>query len=448
MESLSRVVWSEGMHLAQHHFQLQSQYFEGLTHFTVSSLFFRPYGLAGCDLDAEALLNGTVSVNSARGIMPDGVVFNFPEDPAPEPLEIGELFSPTHDSQRVLLVIPPQRPGKANCVLEPDGTGDTRYLTSMRSLTDETTGDDERAVAVARKNFRLVLDTEPVEDAVALPIARVRRDGAGHFVYDPEYVPPCIRIEASTRLMDILARLADMLDARAEAMAAERGQGDVTEYASREIAGFWLSHAIHSALAPLRYHLQTRAAHPEQLFVELSRLAGALCTFSLSSHPRDLPLYDHDNLDACFNALDRHIRAHLDLVLPTNCVTIPLSASEQNLFIGSVVDRRCLEPSSHWFLAVRSSAAAADVAARVPRLVKVCSAKHIARLVKEAYPGMGLEHVATPPSELSPRIGSHYFSVQKSDPCWKSVVDTGEVGLYVPAAVPDAQLELAVVLKD
>lgn len=447
MESLSRVVWSEGMHLAQHHFQMQSRYFEGLTHFSLASLFFKPYGLASCDLDAEALRNGTVSVNAARGIMPDGAVFNFPEDPAPEPLEISELFSPTHDSHMVLLVIPPQRPGKANCVLEPDAPGDVRYLTSMQSLVDETTGEDERAVAVARKNFRLVLDVEPPEDAVALPIARVRRDGAGHFIYDPDYIPPCVRIEASARLMDMLARLGDMLDSRAEAMAAERGQVSVAEYASREIAGFWLAHAIHSALAPLRYHLQTRGTHPEQLFLELSRLAGALCTFSLSSHPRDLPLYDHDNLDRCFNALDRHIRAHLDLVLPTNSVTVPLQQTDGYLYTGKITDRRCFEPSTHWFLGVRSSASAAELTSRVPKLVKLCSAKHIARLVKEAYPGMALEHVATPPSELPARIGTHYFTVKKSDPCWKSVVDTGEVGAYAPAAIPDAQLELVIVLE-
>ncbi len=435
------------MHLAPHHFQLQSRYFEGLTHFALTSLFYRPYGLAGIDLDAEALLNGTVAVNGARGIMPDGGVFSFPEDPAPEPLEIADLFSPTQDSHRVLLVIAPQQPGRANCVLEPDGAGEVRYVSTVRSVVDETTGADERAVAVARKNFRLVLDTEAVDDLVALPIARVRRDRTGHFIYDPEYIPPCVRIEASARLMDMLARLADMLDARAEAMAAERGAGDVAEYAAREIAGFWLSHAIHSALAPLRYHLQARGTHPEQLFLELSRLAGALCTFSLSSHPRDLPLYDHDDLDRCFTALDRHIRSHLDLVLPTNCVTVPLQAREQSLWGGTVVDRRCFAPSSHWFLAVRSRASAAELAGRVPKLLKVCSAKHIARLVKEAYPGMELEHVATPPSAISPRVGAQYFSIRKTDPCWKSVVDTGEVGLYVPAAVPDAQLELAIVLE-
>lgn len=447
MKSLSRVVWSEGMHLAQHHFQLQNRYFEDLTGFALSSLFFEPYGLAGCELDAEALLNGTVAVTYARGIMPDGLPFHFPVDSPPEPLEIRELFSPTHDSHLVLLTIQPERVGRPNCALEPGANGDLRFTASPESVLDETTGQDERAVSVARKNFQLALDTGERGDLVWLPIARVRRDGAGHFVYDRDYIPPCIRVEASQRLVELLARLVEVLDAKADAMAAERsGQGSVADYASKEVASFWLSHAIHSAVAPLRHELRTRTSHPEKIFVELSRLAGALCTFSMTAHPRDLPLYDHQNLDRCFGALEQHIQAHLEVVLPTNAMTVTLKPVDQYLYAGSIKDRRCFG-KSHWFLGVRSSASAAEVTSRVPKLVKICSAKHIVRLVKEAYPGLTLEYVPAPPPDLSPRIGTHYFSMQKIDPCWQSIVETGQIGVYVPAAIRDVELDLAVVVE-
>ena len=41
MKQLSKVVWSEGMHLAPHHFQLQSRYFEDSIRFALASLFGR-----------------------------------------------------------------------------------------------------------------------------------------------------------------------------------------------------------------------------------------------------------------------------------------------------------------------------------------------------------------------------------------------------------------------
>ena len=448
MKSLSKVVWSEGMHLAQHHFQAQSSYFEGLTNFLVSNLFFGTYGLTSYELSTEALLNGTVALTHARGVMPDGLTFQFPGDLLPEPLEIRERFSPTQDSHLVLLAIPSYRPGRANAILEPDGNRDgVRYLAATENMPDETTGQDTTPVAVAQKNFRLVMDSDPQEGLDTLPIARVRRDGSGHFIYDPDYIPPCLQIGASPRIMDLLARLGEMLESRAEAMAVERqGAGDAAAGpAGGEVASFWLSHAIHSAAAPLRHQLRTRSSHPEQLFTELSRLAGALCTFSLDSAPDSLPLYDHLQLDQCFSALDRHIRSHLDIVIPKNCVRIALQADEQHFYTGDIVDRRALG-TSHWFLGVRSSASQANVIAGVPRLVKVASAKHIVMLVQRAFPGMLLEHVVSPPAEISPRMGTQYFAIQKSGPVWDAIVNTEQVGVYVPANIPDVELELLVVL--
>ena len=435
------------MHLAQHHFQAQSRYFEDLAAFTLGQLFFRPYGLAGCELDAEALVNGTVSLRHARGVMPDGLVFQFPDDPPPAPLEIRELFSPTQDSHLVLLAIPAYRPGAANWAAAPGANGaDPRFLETTRPLRDETTGQDERPVALARKNFRLVLDAGAGADLVTLPLARVRRDRSGHFVYDPDFVPPCLQIGASERLMRIAARTVEVLDAKAEAMMRERpaAGGVRSSYAPREIASFWLAHAIHSSQAPLRHLLHARTSHPEQLYLEMSRLAGALCTFSLHSDPRELPAYDHERLDSCFAALERHIREHLEVVVPAGCIAVPLGPAEEHFFTGAVTDPRCLGPS-HWFLGVRSTAGQGEVIDRVPKLVKVCSTKHIVRLVREAYPGLALEHVPSPPAEIAPRLGTQYFRVATEGPCWASIVETEQVGVYAPGAIPGAELELLVV---
>ena len=59
-------------------------------------------------------------------------------------------------------------------------------------LHDENTGADERPVRLGRKNLRLLMDTEPVADLLTLPIARVVRDGSGHFAYDSNFVPPVL----------------------------------------------------------------------------------------------------------------------------------------------------------------------------------------------------------------------------------------------------------------
>jgi len=448
MKQLSRVVWNEGMHLAQHHFQAQSRYFEDAIQFAISSLFFAPYGLAGCELDMEAIRNDSVSLIHARGIFPDGLPFDIPaSDTAPESLDVRELFSPTQQSHLVLLTIPAYRADRPNFGSNGESNGShARYHAEAAPMLDDTTGRDEKPVSIGRKNLRLALDAEPIEDVVSLPIARVKRDGAGHFMYDPEYVPPCVQVGASKRLMQLLQRLIEILDAKSDSMARGR-RGSAEEFARQEVASFWLLHAIDSSLPSLRHIAQVKRLHPEQLYVELSRLAGALCTFALDAHPRALPLYDHDHPQECFDALEKQIRANLEVVTPTARTVVPLKMTTPFLHTGAISDQRSFG-LARWILGVRSSLNGVELAARVPQLAKVCSAKFTLELVRRAFPGMRIQHIQIPPASIAPRSDTQYFSVDRAGPCWDTLSSTHEIGVYLPDAIPQPEVELVIVAED
>lgn len=454
MKYLSRVVWSEGMYLAPHHFQVQSRYFEDSIRFTTSSLWYQSYGLIGGQLDPQALVNGTVSIVHARGIFPDGLAFHMPEsDPIPEPRNIADLFPVARDKVTVLLAVPPRRPEGLNCIsLEADGAAQNgeapRFYAESKLLHDETTGRDEKPVQLGRKNIRIVLDTEPLTDEVTLPVARVMRDGSGHFVYDPQFIPPCLEINASKRLMDLLGRLLDILGDKSAVLSRAKS-GDRrswVEYSTRDIAGFWLLHTVNSALAPLRHQYMTKRGHPEELFTEMLRLGGALCTFALDSHPRVLPLYNHDKLDECFDTLDDHIRRHLELVQPTQYITIPLKKVANYFYTGEVTDQRCLG-ASRWVFGIFSKVGQVEIISKTPQVVKICSQEFVPRLVQRALPGMGLTHLPVAPSAIPAKVDHEYFSVAKAGPCWDHIVQTRFIGVYVPGELPDPALELLVVLE-
>jgi type VI secretion system protein ImpJ len=454
MKHLSRVVWNEGMYLAQHHFQVQSRYFEDSLRFALAHLFFKSYGVAGCELDRDALVNGTAALIHARGVLPDGLPFHMPDsDPLPTPLEIRSLFSPTQESHYLHLVIPAYRQGGANCAPSIAEADSARYLAETVLVRDDITGSDERPVAIGRKNFRLQLEPGSSQGEVSLSLARIRRDGSGHFIYDPEYVPPCLQIGASETLLQLIRRLVEMLDAKSAAIAAERkgGRKELREYSGHEIANFWLLHAVRSSMAPLRHHLELKHSHPEQLYAEMARLAGALCTFAIDSSPGSLPVYDHERLGECFAELDRHIRAHLEIIIPTNCIAIPLRQVSEYLHVGAVNDRRCFGRSS-WILGVNSDLPRADLISSVPGRVKICSSQHVERLYRDALPGLILQHLPTPPSAVSPRVGTEYFSISRggahsTQVCWDLIAKSGEVGIYTPTTLRGSGLELMVVME-
>jgi type VI secretion system protein ImpJ len=240
MKNLSRVVWSEGMYLGPHHFQTQSRYFEDSIRFVTSNLWFESYGLVGAEFDSEALRNGTVSLIHARGIFPDGLPFHMPDaDPLPVARQVAEVFPPTRDRVTVMLSVPPRRPAGMNCVPIQEARGsDTRYWAESKVLSDETTGRDERPVNLGRKNIRLILDTEVSGDEVALPAARIMRDGSGSFIYDPEFIPPCVDLSASDRIMAINSRLVEILEEKSTALSSgKRATGKSwAEYSTTDIA--------------------------------------------------------------------------------------------------------------------------------------------------------------------------------------------------------------------
>ncbi len=450
MKHLSKVVWHEGMYLGPHHFQVQSQSFEDLVHFSTSSLWFAPYGVVSCKLDPDALQNGMLSLVHARGLFPDGLAFQMPDaDAVPPVLDINNLFSATRESLMVLLAVPARRPEGPNCALDSEPSPmDLRYQAEMLTLPDENTGRDEKQIQVGRKNIRFAVETQDNQGLVTLPIARVLRDGSGRFMYDATFIPPCLQISASERLLVIAKTLVDILDEKSASLSRARratAQGRAG-YSSDEIASFWFVHTVNESLSVLRHLSQSERGHPEQLYMEMSRLAGALCTFGLDSHPESLPAYNHDDLEKCFGPLNQHIRAHLELVVPSNCVQIPLVSAGRNFRNGDVLDQRCLD-RARWILAVRAETGEAEIIAKTPRLVKVCSKDLLPELVKTALPGLGLVHLPIPPSAIAPKVEFQYFGLSRTGNCWEHIVQTRKVGVYVPDDLPGVELELLVVLE-
>lgn len=446
MKMLSPVVWTEGMHLGPHHFQLQNRYFEDIAHFVVSSLQPFSYGWAKAVLSPEALANGTVSVVEARGVFPDGLGFSIPDcDALPEPAAVRDHFPPLLDRLTVFLAVPALQWGSANCRLPDDRTGaDRRYRAEALPFPDETTGGDEKPVTIGRKSLRILFETEPSPGLTVMPMARLVRSGSGGVTFDRNFIPPCLTAAASPRLTEILTSLAEVLEEKGRTLLTPGGKPRPRTFTGKDVAAYWFLHSIHRSLPALR-HLAAESSHPEQIHLELSRLAGALCTFSLDSSSIALPVYDHDAPSDGFAALYRHIRTHLELVLPDTTLSIPLQPAGELLFHADVTDARAYG-RAQWILGVRARAGQADIILRFPQLSKVCSQQFVPELVKRALPGMSLTHLPSPPAAISPQPDVTYFALSKLGPCWDHISQTRRIGVYVPADFPQTELELSVIL--
>lgn len=444
MKRLQPVIWSKGTFLSPQHLQIQDRFFESTLEFTLGSLNYRPWGFRSLSINQEALAGGQFALNAASGLFSDGLPFEIPESdpaPAPEPLHFDGA-----ETVDVYLAIPNYRERGLN-VSAGRPSADTRFVAEVATVRDENTPLTEKPIQVARKNFRFLTGDQNRQGVAALPVARVRRTEAGTLQLDPRFVPPVLDIAASDYLVAITRRLLEILIAKSALLAGVRRQKNqsLADFTSADIANFWLLYTVNTHLPLLRHIFESRRGHPEALFSLMLSLAGALTTFSLKIAPRDLPVYDHEDLQTCFTDLDEKLRTLLETVVPSNFVALPLKLVKPFIY-AAAVDQDKYFKDTKMYLAIAAEMSEAEIIHKTPQLVKVCSATHIEHLVRQALPGVTLTHIERPPSQMPIKLNFQYFSLNQSGLAWEAVLRSRNLAAYMPAEFPNPQAELIIVL--
>jgi type VI secretion system protein ImpJ len=98
------------------------------------------------------------------------------------------------------------------------------------------------------------------------------------------------------------------------------------------------------------------------------------------------------------------------------------------------------------YLAINAEVPQADLVSRVPLLVKVCSLNQIDHLVRQALPGVPLTYIASPPAAIPVKVDYHYFGLSQGGTVWDSILRGRNLAVYIPADLPNPQLELLILL--
>ena len=447
MKRLQPVIWTKGTFLSPQHLQLQDRFLENLLQFHLENLAFRPWGFAEMQISQELLAGGSFGISSASGIFSDGLMFDIPgSDAAPPPKPLADSFETDQTTLDLYLAVPQYRERGLN-VERSARQGSARYRAEIELFRDETTGLSEKPVQVAHKNLRLLTESESRDGYSALRVARVRRTETGTFQLDPLFVPPLLNFNASDYLVSIARRIVEILNARSSSISSLRRQKNqsLADFTAADIASFWLLYTINTSFPLFRHLFETRGGHPEALYSGMLSLAGALSTFSSTIRPRDLPVYDHDDLSRCFTDLDEKLRTLLDTVVPMNFVSLPLKLAQPSIY-ATAIDNDKYFINTKMYLALSAETSQAEIVGRAPQLVKVCSSSHIEHLVKNALPGVPLTYVASPPSAIPVKLNYQYFSLNQAGPAWEAIQRARNLAAYVPGDLPNPQIELIIVL--
>jgi type VI secretion system protein ImpJ len=449
MSQLQPVIWTKGTLLGPQHLQMQDRFIESSLQFRLQSLISNPWGFLKLQVKQEALDAGEFAISEASGIFPDGLLFDFPDsEPAPPSIPLSDIFGPDRNSVDIYLAIPNCLQAGLNVSIAGQ-KADTRYLADVVSVRDENSGRAEKPIQVARKNYRFLTGNDSRQECSAMCVARVIRSDAGILQLDPQFVPPLLDFSASQYLCVIARRLVEILSAKSSIISGVRRQKNLSlaDFGIADIAQFWLLYTINSHLPEFNHLFETRHGHPARLYQAMLSLAGCLTTFSPKINPRDLPIYRHDNLAECFGPLDEMVRTLLETVVASNFVSLPLKLVQPSIYATAMADDKYFS-GTRLYLAVSAEMNQADLIAKAPYLLKVCSSNHIEHLMRQALPGAALTHVAKLPGSIPVKMNYQYFGINQSDVAWEAVVRARNLAVYVPGDLPSPQLELIILLPE
>lgn len=444
-----RPLWNEGALLSPQQFQQQSAW-EAFTNAGLAALASpHPWGIETLELDESQLSSGRVRIQALRAWLPDGTLIDTQHaDLAPAPRDLNNDVSADTDSVIVMLALPLMQPGGDNVKSEGEITKrPQRFREEWVSVQDAFASEME-SMAVARFSLALRFAHESNEAWETCTLCRLIKDGQSGWRVDAAFIPPLARWSASAALQERLVLLNRQLRSRRQRLMSMRRESNerLADFAVADVSLFWLLNALNSHARVLSEYERTPDRHPEQVWAELTRLAGSIMTFSLEHDIEAIPLYRHDSLAQTFPPLFDLIASLLEASLPSRVVALEMSRPDSQTWKASLHDLR-LREDADFYLSVRSDVPAWQVTERFPELCKAGAPDDVNAISSSALNGIPLITVSRVPAALPVRMENQYFALDMSSPAAATMLDQGVCLFYVPSLLGNLELELFAVMR-
>lgn len=450
MSLRARPLWFEGQLIRPQHLQQMLRWIEGLVDQRVAADTRQAWGVHSVRIDPSQLSLGRVMLLGINAVLPDGTPVQAPDwDDLPGPRAI-----PTDTVGRLVKLAVPARAGDgAELAVAPQGSGGgngggnggaergARYVSRSQVARDTTGAAPAADLPVGMPALRLLLEGEPEDDLVCLPLARIAQvDPSGAVTLDAAYVPPSVRLGANPAFSAFAREVQGMVGARADALAARvdpsRTSTDVV--GMLDIALLQLLNTHEPVFAQFARQPDAR---PEALHTEALRLAGALATFTRANRrPLPLPDWRHEDPWPSLAGLLAAIREALSQLVTESAVSLPLVARGPGTWVSAIADRGLLNAAT-FVLTARANVDAERLRASFPPQAKMGPAEVIRDLVNLQLPGIGLRPMPVAPRELPFRTGTVYLELDRTGELWRRMQTSSAFVVHVGGDYPGLALE-------
>ena len=345
MSVFNKISWQDGMFLYPQHFQQQDLYFEKLIskYYLLSPMF--NFGLLDVEIDEDALLMNKIAIKRCIGILPDGTLFNAPNnDPLPLPISVPEGYN----NDFVYL-------GLAFNNLTNDKADDLRnkrfrYFTSYNKFFDTHLEQLEtKEILISRLNLQILLSTEDLNVVSNIPILKIHST-LNAINLDREYIPPVLRVQSSSVLENYVNKIIALLSSYINVNLRFLGHTSVTKYI-KKVENLLLFQTIYKYKQLFLLFSKDSHLLPYTLFERILEMISSIGIFVEDNKLEEIKIqYYHQNLwksfsplielvEYTFTRLNNKTAIKLDFEYKNNLhvIEIPEGASIDNMeFIISI----------------------------------------------------------------------------------------------------------------
>jgi len=443
--------WSEGLFLQPHHLQsMQRQILEKFTR-EHRLRWSYPYGVIESKVSDDQLENMRVSFDRLRVVMPSGIEVNVPDNATLPSLDIKEAFASSGAPFTVSLGVPLWSPSHGN-VIEKDTEQDWRakrmYHVAEIEKVDENTGENPQPILVRQINARLLLDSDDRTDLEVLPLLRIVHaagEDVGFPRRDPEYIPPCLVINGSPVLAELLRDMTNQVMASRNELVVQinRGGFSVDTMRGVQFEQMLRLRTLNRFSARLGALIQVPSGvTPFEMYLELKQLLAELAALRPDRDQFETVDYNHDNPAIAFKEICSKIRDLIKGVVPARFLKAAFTmAAEQNIMVANLTDEALSVPNEY-FLAIKTKQDPSELAKLV--LDRDRFKLMPQSLASQRVFGIQLNQELYPPVELPAQVGLHYFRLIRAESArlWERVKQDKVLAVRWPGIASDYEITL------
>jgi type VI secretion system protein ImpJ len=439
----SPIHWYEGLFLQPHHLQCMQKHLADSIAAERRLLWVYPYGVLKMRLSDAELENHRIRFDELHVVMPSGLELRVPENTDIPSINVKEAIAAAGGSLQISVGVPIWRPTGRN-VLDSHEEGDWRtkriYRLSETEVLDENTGENPQTIRVRRINARLLLGTEDCSDLEVLPLLKVVQavgDELGLPRQDTAYVPPCLIVNGSAKLRDLIRDItSQVLASRGElVLQTTRGGFSMDHLRGVQFEQLLRLRSLNRWAALLESLSGVLGRIPPfEIYLPLRQLLAELAALHPDRDVTDVPAYDHDNPLPCFEELSRRIRPLLRGAVEAKFLKVSFAREEEAGCMCAALDEEALSKPNEYYLAIRTKWDPKQLAVLVEDRDKF---KLMPRsLARQRIYGIRLAYEAYPPVELPAEVGLCYFRLMRheSGRMWERVAQEKAIAATWPEA--------------